>query len=200
MLLIYYSHKSMFISYNPHVNEDDVKELANSAIYHPFRASAYFTDAFMMMSGLLLSYSIIGRLQKGQTVNWKKEIVSRYLRMMPTLAAIVLFSTFIFPHISSGPQWSLITDQADVCEKSWWRNILMVHNWFGIENICLPQSHHSESEFMLYVLSLFLVIYLHNNPRKGVKAIVVLMVLAMVSRFLTTYLNQLSIFIFLGVT
>lgn len=199
MALLYYTHKSMFLIFNPHVNEDDVRELANSALLHPFRAAYYYTDVFMMISGLLVSYSVIGRLQKVSIINWKKEIVTRYLRMMPTLAAVVLFSTFVLPHISSGPQWNIITDQADVCEKFWWRNILMIHNWFGIENICLPQTHHVESEFVLYVLSFFLVIYLHNNSRRGTALIVALGVMAMVSRFITTYLNRLSVFVFSGV-
>lgn len=199
MALLYYTHKSMFVMSNPHVNEDYVRELTNSAVMNPIRAAYYYTDVFMMISGLLVSYSVIGRLQKGSIINLKKEIIARYLRMMPTLAVVVLFSTFILPHISSGPQWNIITDQADVCEKFWWRNILMIHNWFGMENICLPQTHHIESEFVLYVLSLFLVIYLHNNSKRGTALIIALGVMAMVSRFITSYINQLSVFVFSGV-
>lgn len=96
------------------------------------RAAAIYTDAFIMLSGLLTSYAIIGRLKNNQSPRIGQEYFSRFLRIVPTLAALVLFCTFILPELGQGPQWNLVVNQhADICKQNWWRNFLFIHNYFG---------------------------------------------------------------------
>lgn len=57
-------------------------------------------------------------------------------RLVPTLGALILFCTYIMPHIGSGPQWPLVVDNhAEICKRTWWRNFLFIHNYFGFENM-----------------------------------------------------------------
>lgn len=96
------------------------------------RAAAIYTDAFIMLSGLLTTYSIIGRLQKNQSPRIVQEYFSRFLRIVPMLAALVLFCTFVLPELGSGPQWNLVVNRhAEICKENWWRNFLFIHNYFG---------------------------------------------------------------------
>lgn len=96
------------------------------------RAAAIYTDAFIMLSGLLTSYAVIGRLKNNQSPRIVQEYFSRFLRIVPPLAALVLFSTFVLPELGSGPQWNLVVNQhADICKRNWWRNFLFIHNYFG---------------------------------------------------------------------
>lgn len=151
-----------------------------------------------MLSGLLMSHIILGKLQNGRNINCSKEIAGRFLRIFPPYIAIVIFSTYILPHLGAGPQWNIITDQSEVCRKIWWRNIFMIHNWFGIENACLLQTHHISTDFMLSVISLPLIIFLHKHPKRGVFALVFLATASSIGRFYVTYTKQLVLFIFDG--
>lgn len=150
--LLLISHKSMALFYNPHMNRTRMIEVNSikiefwETIFKYFfllqdigeyisviaRAAAIYTDAFIMLSGLLTSYAIIGRLKNNQSPRIGQEYFSRMLRIVPTLGALILFCTFILPELGAGPQWNLVVDQhAEICKQNWWRNFLFIHNYFG---------------------------------------------------------------------
>lgn len=100
------------------------------------RAAAVYTDAFIMLSGLLTAYTIIGRLQAKQSPRIIQEYISRFLRIVPMLGALILFCTFVLPELGSGPQWNIVIDRhAEICKENWWRNMLFVHNYFGFADM-----------------------------------------------------------------
>lgn len=111
------------------------------------RAAAIYTDAFLLMSGLLTAYSIIGRLQRSQSPRLIQEYVGRCLRIVPTLGALILFCTYILPNIGSGPQWNLVvTQHAEICKKSWWKNLLFIHNYYGFDKMVLKHLLNGKNE------------------------------------------------------
>lgn len=199
VLLVYLSHKSMIMTYSPYANKSYLEERSRGPLSMPFQASYIYTDLFFMLSGLLLSHSIIGKLQKGMKINYAKEIAGRYMRVIPPMAAVVIFSTYILPHLASGPQWNIITDEADTCKSTWWMNILMIQNWFGVEKICLYQTHHVATDFVLCTISLFLIVFVHHHPRKGVAMLTGLGVASMMCRYYVSYSRQLNIYVTVGV-
>jgi peptidoglycan/LPS O-acetylase OafA/YrhL len=97
----------MAISFVPHINQNEFNEKSEQPITYPFRASLIYVDTFFVISGLLLSYTVLGRLQKSVKVSYKKEIMARYLRMAPPLAAVVIFSAYLLPYVGEGPQVKL---------------------------------------------------------------------------------------------
>lgn len=124
------SHKCMEIDFNPIMNRNEIVIASKMPTTVIVRASYLYTDVFIMLSGMLVAYSFIGRLQRGQRINALKEIAARYFRVVPPMAGIMLFGTFILPLLSNGPKWPmLITFQSELCKKTWWRNFLMIHNW-----------------------------------------------------------------------
>lgn len=134
--LLMASHKSMAIFFDPYTNRTQLSETLGQPWTVLGRAAAIYTDTFLMFSGLLTSYAIIGRLQKNQSPRILQEYVGRFMRIVPTLGALILFCTFILPHVDSGPQWNLvITRHAGICKQHWWRNLLFIHNYFGFENM-----------------------------------------------------------------
>jgi hypothetical protein len=185
----------MVINYFTYVNRDFMMSLIKSPISYPFRAAFIYTDTFLMFSGLLLSYSIIGRMQKGVKIDLIKEIAGRYLRVMPPFAAVVFFSTWTIPLIGSGPYYVVNTDEAELCRSYWWRNLLMIHNWFGIRNICLPQTHHIATDFTLFVASLFLIVLAFKHPWRGSSTIAALAIGSILGRFAVVYVLKLVVFL-----
>ncbi|XP_059617040.1 nose resistant to fluoxetine protein 6 isoform X3 [Phlebotomus argentipes] len=152
MLII--AHKSMALFFQPFANRTEMSEYLGQPWTVVGRAASLYTDPFIMLSGLLTTYSLYGRLQRGQPVRIFQEYVGRFLRLVPTLGALILFCTFILPLLSSGPQWNLVvTHHAEICKTTWWRNLLFIHNYFGFENMCLTHTHHVGIDTQLFVLS-----------------------------------------------
>lgn len=135
-IMLVVAHKSMALFYQPYANRTDMSDTLGQPWTVIGRAASLYTDPFIMLSGLLTTYSLYGRLQRGQGFSIAKEYISRLLRIVPTLGALILFCTFVLPLIGSGPQWNLVVSHhATICKSYWWRNLLFIHNYFGFENM-----------------------------------------------------------------
>lgn len=163
------------------------------------RASYLYTDTFIMLSAMLVAYSFVGRLQRGQNINVLKEIAARYFRVVPPMAALILFATFILPLLGNGPVWNmLVTDQSELCKQNWWRNFLMIHNWFGFENICLTHTHHIGTDFGLFLVAPFVITFLFKHPKKAAIFIFSLAVASTIARFYVTYARDMTVYVLFG--
>lgn len=186
----------MEMEYNPMANRNDIVEKSLMPLSVIARASYLYTDLFIMLSGMLVTYSFYGRLQKNQNINILKEIVVRYFRVMPPVAALIIFGTFIFPLLGSGPRWPmLVDDQVEICKQNWWMNFLMIHNWFGFENICMTHTHHVGTDFALFVLGTILVTFLHRHPKRTTQLIVALSLISTIARFYVVYTREMTVYV-----
>jgi peptidoglycan/LPS O-acetylase OafA/YrhL len=198
MLIV--SHKCMELDFNPMPNRNDIAVIGQSPITVIVRGSYLYTDAFIMLSAMLISYSFIGRLNKNVKINITKEIAARYFRVVPPMAALILFGTFILPIISDGPQWGmLINNQAELCKKTWWRNFFMIHNWFGFENICMTHTHHIGTDFQLFLFAPILIILLHKYPKRMSAVIFILSVASTFGRFYVTHVRNMTVYVQFGI-
>ncbi|XP_070502430.1 nose resistant to fluoxetine protein 6-like [Chironomus tepperi] len=198
-LMLIISHKCMEIEFNPIPNRSELAEISKAPLTVIVRASYLFTDSFIMLSAMLVSYSFVGRLRRGQSINGLKEIAARYFRVVPPMTALIIFGTFIFPIIGSGPQWPMLVDnQSELCKKTWWRSFLMIHNWFGFENICMTHTHHVGTDFELFLTAPILVTLLYKYPKKTSIGIFILATLSTIARFYTTYVNDLTVYVLFG--
>ena len=85
-------------------------------------------DGFLFVGGFFVGYGIC----KMKDYNVKKVgfvIVNRLLRFWPVLITTLLFFYSIFPHLGSGPYWSSVTAQTNMC-KNWWRSALFIDNLY----------------------------------------------------------------------
>lgn len=168
-------------------------------IIHCLLAASLYTDPFLMLSGMLTTYSLIGKLQRNGRINISKEIIGRYFRIMPPLAFLILFCTFVLPLLGDGPQWNLVvTHHATICKQHWWRNLLFIHNWFGFSNLCLTHTHHVGIDTELFWIAPFLILVLWKWPKRGLQMIIGLAALSTVARYYVTYKYGLSNYVFFG--
>jgi peptidoglycan/LPS O-acetylase OafA/YrhL len=197
MLLI--SHKCMAAFFNPYMNRTSMTEFIGKPWTVLVRAASLYTDPFLMMSGMLTAYSLIGKLQRTGHINIFKEFAGRYLRIMPSLAFLIVFCTFILPLLGEGPQWPLVvTHHSEICQKYWWRNLLFIHNWFGYGNMCLTHTHHVGIDTELFFTAPFFILALWKWPKKTAKLILALAVLSTVARYYVTFKYNLSNYISFG--
>ena len=199
-VLLILSHKSFAMWFNPYSNRTEMSVGVSKSWSVLTRTASMYTDPFLMLSGMLTAYSFVGRLQKGQKIKIMKEYVGRYLRIMPSLAALILFCTFVLPLLGSGPQWNLVVNNnSEMCKKYWWRNLLFIHNWFGLRSMCLSHTHHVGIDFELFLISPVLITLLWKSPKKGALLIFGLGILSTIVRFYVTYTNGLSNYVFYSV-
>jgi peptidoglycan/LPS O-acetylase OafA/YrhL len=145
---------------------------------------------------MLVAYSLYGRLQRGQEINYLKELASRYVRVMPPVVALMMFGTFVLPILGSGPIYPmLINEQSELCKKTYWRSLLLIQNWFGFENICMTHTHHVGTDFELFIFAPFLIMMLYKFPRNTKVVIIILSLLSTFARFYTVYVKNLSSYI-----
>lgn len=194
MLLL--SHKSLMLNLKPITNRLEMNTFFTEPISIICRACYLYTDIFLMLSGLLVAYSLIGRMQRGKKINILKEITGRYFRFMPPMAALIIFATFVLPHLGSGPLWNmLITSQSKICKKTWWKSFLMIHNWFGFGTICITNTHHVGIDFELFVIALFFIVLLRFHELAGIVTIIVLATLSTIARFYVVFDRELIVYI-----
>ncbi|XP_011304464.1 nose resistant to fluoxetine protein 6 isoform X2 [Fopius arisanus] len=198
-LMLIVAHKSMALFFNPYVNRTGMAEYLGRPWTVIGRAASLYTDPFIMLSGLLTTYSFVGRLRKSGEIHVKKEYLSRLFRLVPNLGALILFCMFIMPYIGSGPQWNLVvTHHADICKKTWWRNFLFIHNYFGFENMCLTHTHHIGIDTQLFALSPIMVLTLYKYPKLGGLILTFMALLSTGLRYYVTYFKRLNNYVFFG--
>uniref|UniRef100_A0A034VQ95 nose resistant to fluoxetine protein 6 n=1 Tax=Bactrocera dorsalis TaxID=27457 RepID=A0A034VQ95_BACDO len=197
--MLLFSHKSMAMFFNPYNNRTEMSESLGRPWTVIGRAASLYTDPFLLFSGMLTAYSLFGRLFKGQPVRLRNEYVSRLMRIVPPLAALILFCTFVLPLWGSGPQWNLVVGHhADICKRNWWRNLLFIHNYFGFSEMCLTHTHHLGIDTELFAVAPLMILGLWKWPRKGLFTLLLLGAIGTAARYYTTVVNQLSNYIYFG--
>ncbi|CAH1130534.1 unnamed protein product [Ceutorhynchus assimilis] len=198
-ILLVLAHKSMALFFMPYVNRTQAVEYLGRPFSVLGRAASLYTDPFIMISGLLTSYSLIGKLNKTGKINILQEYVSRLYRIVPTFAALIAFCTFILPWLNDGPMWNLVvTHHSDICKKYWWRNLMFIHNYFGFKDMCLTHTHHLGIDTQLFFVSPFLVYTVWKWPIKGSVSLVCLAAISTMARYYVTYTMRLSNYVHFG--
>ncbi|KAL7028534.1 hypothetical protein ACKWTF_005883 [Chironomus riparius] len=199
MLLI--SHKCMALFYLPYSNRTWMTEVLGKPWSVLARAASLYTDPFLMISGMLTAYSLYDKLQKNGKINIWKEYISRYLRIMPSLAFLIIVCTYILPLTGNGPLWNLVISHNSVlCKESWWKSLLFIHNWFGFEKMCMTHTHHVGIDTELFWTSPFLIIALFRWPKRALNVIVILAVLSTIARYYVTYTYEISNYVSFGIS
>ncbi|XP_073983636.1 nose resistant to fluoxetine protein 6-like isoform X2 [Rhodnius prolixus] len=198
-IMLYVAHKSMALFFNPYTNRTIMTETLGRPWTVVARAASLYTDPFIMMSGLLTSYSLGKQYLQTKSINVPKEVTSRILRLIPTLGGLILFCTFILPHLGSGPQWPLVVNHhAELCKQYWWRNILFIHNYFGFKNMCLTHTHHIGIDTQLFLVSPILIYLIYKWPKQGFFTLLTISILSTILRFYTVYVRQLNLYVYFG--
>lgn len=164
------------------------------------RMCALYTDVFLMLSGILVAYSLTKTLKRENKLKMVQEFVGRYLRVMPNIVAVMIFTAYIVPLlVEQSPLTALIIDKpAELCRVYGWRNLLMIHNWFKFEEMCNLHTHHVGSDFELFLIAPALLTILWKWPKRGFYLVLTLASVSTIARFHVTYTKELMYFVPFG--
>ncbi|XP_043470723.1 nose resistant to fluoxetine protein 6-like isoform X2 [Leptopilina heterotoma] len=173
ILWIVYGHELFFSVMTSFVNSLDFMNWAQSWRSVYLALAIYAVDTFFLLSGFLLSYLFLKKMAHCKTFNIFEFYFHRYIRLTPALAALVLITIFIVPHLGSGPRWEgdIIANVSTKCENSWWKILLYVQNYAGetpAENLfCLGHLWYLSVDMQLFWLSPFIIYPLARKPIIG---------------------------------
>ncbi|GBP48272.1 Nose resistant to fluoxetine protein 6 [Eumeta japonica] len=126
------AHKFIPVAVMPYNNRLKITETVSAPWWSVFRAGWMYTDCFLLLSGTLSA-----RRLAEDNDSASRRFFNRYLRLTPAHLAVILFYAYVWDKISEGPLWgSLVTRNAELCQESWWWNLLYVHNYFNFEDMC----------------------------------------------------------------
>lgn len=198
-ILIFLCHKTVE-NLIPKVNRTEMALSSSRTSSIIIRMCALYTDVFLMLSGMLVAYSLTKHLKAGRKIKTFQEFIGRYVRVMPNIIATMLITVKVIPlFVQQSPQRALVIDKpAELCKAFYWRNLLMIHNWFKFEEMCNLHTHHVGSDFELFLIAPFLLTLLWKWPRRGITLIIGMGALSTAARFYITYTRELMYFVPFG--
>ncbi|CAG2106234.1 unnamed protein product [Medioppia subpectinata] len=152
-----------------------IREVPQNIMSQLLANGTFSVDCFFFISGFLVSYIAMTKMKRSEKSlnNSRPNILlfyfHRYLRMTPSMMAVIAFSATLLRYLGSGPQWTQsITMFNGWCQKNWWINSLYLHNFVNTQNMCLSHSWYSAVDMQFYFLSPLILIPLYMKPMLGI--------------------------------
>ncbi|KAJ6220549.1 hypothetical protein RDWZM_006361 [Blomia tropicalis] len=128
---------------------------------------------FFSITSFLATQITLTRYRRAVPSFWSYFII-RYLRLAPSILFIICCGIVLQQH-GSGPLFhsDLTNLEMDKCRSNWWANLLMIENFWNIDQMCQPIQWFIVVNFQLYIL-LYPVLYLYyKNKFWGKMAVLV---------------------------
>ncbi|CAG2167193.1 unnamed protein product, partial [Oppiella nova] len=170
-----------------------IREVPQNIMSQLLANGTFSVDCFFFISGFLVSYVVMTKAKKHSgKPNIFLFYLHRYLRMTPSMMAVIAFSATLLQYLGSGPQWTeSITMFNGWCQKNWWVNGLYLHNFVNTQNMCLSHSWYSAVDMQFYFLSPLILVPLYLKPVLGISLAILALFCSM---GLTGYLTLINDF------
>jgi len=130
-----------------------------------YYGARYAVDTFFWLSGLLLGFSLLPKLNGSLPTS--KVYLYRVLRLLPAYTFALFLTWTLSVYIGAGPMSHLIDNPNEYCADYWWTNLLFLNNivpdWLGIG--CLGQSWYLAADFQMFLVAVPLL-GLYSRERK----------------------------------
>eukprot|EP00658_Telonema_sp_P-2_P078680 TRINITY_DN742_c0_g1_i1.p1 TRINITY_DN742_c0_g1~~TRINITY_DN742_c0_g1_i1.p1 ORF type:complete len:690 (+),score=130.10 TRINITY_DN742_c0_g1_i1:200-2269(+) len=155
---------------------DNLGYLLNKVIprwtMEPIENGTYSVDSFFVMSGFLLSFVVLRKLESRRQKNLDngipvsflshlghmgKLVLHRWLRLVPSLGLVMLVDAQLLGAINDGPGWAAnIRPLGGACREYWWTNLLFINNLVPrqIMKECVAQSWYLANDMQFFVFML----------------------------------------------
>ncbi|XP_053612592.1 O-acyltransferase like protein-like [Plodia interpunctella] len=177
-----------FASENFIINLWDVANWIASAKSIWIMLAPYTVDTFFFITGILLVYTIAGKLTgAGLIKNLHLFYLNRLLRLFPLLGLTVLLQASLLNHMFDGPYWINAAQQIHNCRQYWWTTLLYIQNYATPSSMCLPHSWYLSNDIQLHIISPVVLYWVLNKNRKVAWTVLTVTLCILFST--TTYYN-----------
>jgi peptidoglycan/LPS O-acetylase OafA/YrhL len=184
MLWVILGHTYNFGSLVGYDNMEDLAPphgaLATSFWFQIVPGAFFAVDVFLWMSGLLVGYIFLKRLNKQQQQQRSNKqpsllktlpafYVHRVLRLFPVYFVAMMIFWHVLPVLGSGPFWFQASAHDNTCTKYWWTNFLFLNNFVPADgvNMCMGWSWYIANDFQFYAVSPFFIYLFWRHRRAG---------------------------------
>lgn len=135
IILLFISLKLIPMGRVPYTNRNKFTEFFNSPLSVFLRSSFLYEDMFFVISGLVATLGVIKEISMSGRLIWFKKVFAKFMRLVVPLAIILIFYAFLYEHIGTGPQWNIVTKNAELCQTNLWKNLLFIQNFYPFEEM-----------------------------------------------------------------
>ncbi|XP_031776167.1 nose resistant to fluoxetine protein 6-like [Apis florea] len=197
-ILIYIGHKIMITVIIPYKNRIHYVNSASHPLTTIVRIATTYTDSFLFFSGMFVSLNMTHELTVKGEIRWFKRLVSRYVRLTPSLLAIVLYYAYVMEHTGSGPEWNIMVENADLCKRTGWMNLLYAQLILPFEDQCASHTYQLSVDMQLSLLAPLLVYVLNFWPTLGTLLVLFTASLSTIFRYTILMRNNVAMIIHHG--
>ncbi|XP_017880967.1 nose resistant to fluoxetine protein 6-like [Ceratina calcarata] len=165
-------------------NKIDVLHMTASFMLQILTNATYSVDTYFFISGFLLSYILLKEIEKEQKpkslpVRLKDLVLGifkRYIRLTPAYLVVMLLSILNFNWYDKVSLFPASENEASLCSKYWWRNLLYIHNFYDFDQMCLSWSWYlaTDMQFFIFGTLLMMVLTKYYNVAVGLGATTIL--------------------------
>ncbi|KAK9880602.1 hypothetical protein WA026_011841 [Henosepilachna vigintioctopunctata] len=190
ILLIIMDHRFGTYVSSAILNFDYVEKQYRSPFACIFFHGDLFVDTFFMFSGLLVTYGLLGQLEK-RKINPMFIIVLRYIRLTPVYAFVIFYYATLFNYTGSGPLWKVIAGQDSLdCRKNWWTNLLYINNYVNADQMCMTHSWYLPCDYHYFIIAIVICLLIRKQKKIGLYSLLVVVVISIIIPFLVTVINK----------
>lgn len=135
-------------------------------------ANANFAvDSFFFLSGLLVAYLTIKRLENLSVKQISMAYIQRYIRLTPAYAFLILCVVGFVGKVGDGPRWpEAYSEMHTSCKKYWWTNLLYVNNFYpaALLDECYALGWYLANDMQFFILAPISLFLLKWKPWAGV--------------------------------
>ncbi|XP_034948284.1 nose resistant to fluoxetine protein 6-like [Chelonus insularis] len=131
------------------------------------RVLAFFVvDTFFFLSGFLSAWLHFKTRQKEkqQSTEIKSAMstffdrfIKRIIRLTPVYLVMICITQLSFTWATANSIF-ISYDSPDNCSKYWWRNLLYIHNFFGLKSMCMSWSWYLSNDMQFYIVAQILLL------------------------------------------
>lgn len=163
----------LYINYGPDLHRS-YAGLQREAFVAWVAGRQFYTDTFFVISGLLLVFGTLQRLNKSASPlsffkNWYSITISRYLRLVPIYFLVFWFKKSIWLHAGTGLMWPKTFNKDTLygaCRhETWLTPFLPIAAYLPLGKQCLPQGWTISCEIVFAIISPPLILGLIKRPR-----------------------------------
>ncbi|XP_044728551.1 nose resistant to fluoxetine protein 6-like, partial [Chrysoperla carnea] len=158
-----------------------------------FMRGDLWVDTFFILSGLLLSYTLLKQYSKTKKLNLILIIILRYFRLTPLYAISIFFFATLLSKMGDGPMWHVIVDgEKQFCRENWWTNLLYINNYVNNDKTCMVHTWYLPCDMHFFIIGLFIVQVMQTKYSSGRILLIFGTLISMIIPALITYLNNLA--------
>nr|CAI5827280.1 unnamed protein product [Callosobruchus analis] len=194
MVLVILTHVVLFSLMGPVANTTQTENLTHRWTTVFLASGPLCVSTFYMMSSWLLIHGLLDSFKHKKEISFKVlalVFINRYIRLTPTLAAIIAFQASWLRHFGDGPNWHHHVGEEFIrCRKNWWTNLLYIHNYVDVGNMCMQTSWYLALDSQYLPVLLLTVWCIKKYPNTKWALLGSLTVLSILLTFYENYTNR----------